>query len=461
MRHFISKLVAGLGLALLGTTTYAGGLPADAVAFNLPRAELLREHNRIRIALPGAREIEFATQSESLGRGATGVYGRSASGDRLMVFAAGDYLSGDIYASGGRYRLVGDDAGYGWASYLQPANAGFSEPAYSAAANGPRAPQKSPRVALPSADGSYEVDVLVLYTERYAAYYPTADAAIATIQELVFRANMFFKTSAIPARYRLVSAEFYPTNKTYEVPDFGAEPGVVARRNATGADLVFMLEGGLCRGQAITFNGHTPTLDGETPTNVDAERDAFAYGSLTPDCYSRGFLLAHELGHTMGGGHEQTFSGMQQVPNPVIGDGYWKDYAHGARCGNAGAGGAYKYVSIMAYGLETTSNKVGVDTDVRGDFFSSPDFSLDGEACGAEGTPDVEATRANNVRSITLAAPYVAAYRQPADAKVSTVAEGSRLIGALGLWSVLSLLAAVLARLTCHLPPTNNNTLIA
>lgn len=438
---------AGLILVMVAGAARTASPPEDPVEFAGGRVELLRDTNRLAVALPGGRMLEFATRSEALGLGATGVYGRSAGGDRLIVFATAQRISGDIYASGGRYRLLQDAGRLYWSRYSEPAGGGFLESARTTATV-VRAPLPIPPSASPAADGAYEIDLLVLYTDRYAAAYENVQAAVSNIQNMVFRANVFFRTSSIPVRYRVVGIEAHAAAETYGTPSFGGEPAVVARRDALGADLVALFENGVCAGQATPFNHSTPAADGAEPGDVDPERDAFALVIATPVCDPSDFLLAHELGHTLGGGHEVLFAGVQAVPNPIIGQGYWKEYAHGTRCGDAGGGGAFKYVSIMAYGLPNQA----VATDVKGDFFSNPDFMLDGEACGAEGTPGIEATRADNARSITLAAPYVAAYRTAVDAK-SDATKLEHRGGATDLWASLLLLTGALTRRRRRLNP--------
>ncbi|HUS24582.1 MAG TPA: M12 family metallo-peptidase [Candidatus Binatia bacterium] len=410
---------------LIAATVLAGGVIAAAPAA-MPD-----------VALPDGRLLHFDTVAEDLGGGAVATYGRSADGSRLRRFDSPAWHAGEVFAPGGRFRL---DAGGLWQPVLPSDMPRFVETSMAPPAL--RAPVAMPRVATPDGDGLFTVDLLLLYTGAFAGAFDASATAIAAIQDQVSQAQAAFRTSGLPIRYRIAGIEPLPGSQAYSTPAFGQVAYVKQRRDAVHADLVALFENGACSGQATPFDGSTPTADDAAPSDVDAEHDAFAIVLATPDCIaSGGFLLAHELGHTLGGGHDIEFSGLQAVPNPLLGSGYWKEYAHGVRCGNAGAGGAFKFASIMAYGLPSSVTP----TDVKGDFFSSPDFVLDGEACGSEGTPGLEPTRADNVRSIGMAVPYVAAYRDAGDGKDAGLAQGS---GVFAPWvlAVLGLLRALSVR---------------
>lgn len=304
-----------------------------------------------------------------------------------------------------------------------------------------------PAPATPKADGLFEVDVLLLYTPGGIAQLQTDLQTHAA--ESVDYANRVFDSSEIPARYRLVAALPFPGEADPGLTDLPAMPAVTALRNAYGADLVSVFAGPTTScGQAYTFNGGTfaPAL----PDNVDPERDAF---NIVWCPYSRAF--PHELGHNLGAGHDVAFSGQRnpatQEPIPgyavVVGVGYWKDYAHGWRCGKNG-GPVGSSCSIMHYCRpESQYHQTVFQASPFGDFFSNPRISRDGEACGSEGL--TEADKADNARSITEALPYVAAYREPVAAprkKIEATAFGGALSAVQGLVFALAGLGAQAAR---------------
>lgn len=420
--------------ALLATSAQA--LPGDAVPLSVSPERLLAPTSSLLLELPAGRRIEFATETRLTGPREQGVRGLSAHGDRLLAYRYGTHLYADVWASGGRYRLVQDAAGPHWTADYSRNWVESGDPRRTAVT-----PARKATRATPDASGLYTVDLLVLYTPGFVEEWGSLDKALASAHHLVFIANETLAGSRIPARYNLVGMLPAPPSNSYpQASLIAGVPGVMELRNAYGADIVAVMQGGTCQGQATSFNDHYPTPDGGEPTNVDPERDGFVADIYTPVCEDSITGLAHELGHVLGGGHEPVFGGMQDVPNPVIGYGYWKRYAHGTRCGDAGANGALKYDSIMAYGLP-------YGTDPDGDFFSSPDYSLDGEPCGSTGTRGLEIDAADNVRSMTLAVPYVAAYREPVAAPRSAPSSSpSRATGELGPELALLLLIPFVRR---------------
>lgn len=380
-------------------------LPAGAQRLDVAVAELLRPQDALALSLPGDRRLSFRTRVTSPEAGMTGVRGRSAGSDRLMLFAADGRLFGEVHASGGHYRL----APYRGAHYWIPA---AQDPRLAAPAEGwerpgvqvrvPLAPYAAPApVADPKADGLQEIDLLVVYTPLYESRLGGKAAARAEIQRLVFVANGYHELSGIPVRYRLVGAEKYTgTSETSGLPRnlsvTAREPAVRAYRNRIGADLVIHLrtaEGcsglvGLSRG----FNNFTQT---DPPESIDPDVDGFAAAAMGPGedgAQCPDWVFAHELGHNLAGGHHWV---------QHQGDGiYWKPYSHGWQCGVAGADTLYS--SVMTY--------MPTGIEGRGDFFSSPELSLDGMPCGTTGAP-LEAVHADNARAMREAAPYVAAYK--------------------------------------------------
>ena len=447
-------MIRALLLVLLAV---AGGTArADAtMPFVVSPAVLQAADATLSVPLPEGREIRFQLRSESPEPGLLGVRGRSAAGERLTLFLAPDRVTGDIYSPHGHYRLTAlPEGGQGWARVpARPANI------WQAPAGSPpladiarlRSPAKAAAVAPraePDDAGIHQVDLLVLYTRLYEQRYGGRAGTRAEVQRLVFLANGYFETTAIPVRYRLVGIEKY--TGIDEASDYfrmlavvAAEPAVRAWRDRIGADLV-----GLLRTQDLSANlcglsaGFNNFERSDPPENVVPERDGFmvaGMGASEDGQRCDDTVFAHELGHNLAAGHNSTAhltalpGGLLTPVQPL----YWKSYAHGYECGVAADGG--NYASIMSYGTLASG------LSARGDFFSSPRLLLDGMPCGAEGVPGSEATEADNARVITEAAPYVAAYRPtriaakaeavPAGATPATAAgaPGSALLLMLGM----------------------------
>ena len=313
----------------------------------------------------------------------------------------------------------------------------------------PRPLAVAPRAA-PDAQGNYRVDVLVLYTAlaepRRRGDTPMRPYAA----RLIAASNRYFANSLMPVRYRLVGVE--RTEATSERADYAsnqadlaASAAVRERRNRVGADLVVLLRANDASngcGLGGLFNGGEQT---DPPANVDPERDAFAVVGAAPSddgvsCIDVEHTFAHELGHCMGGGHQNpAFSGVhiREGNNVYIGS-YWKPYAHASYCGFTSNG--LRNNTIMMGGVGQANGPYVQGGDLRGDYFSNPALTVDGAPCGTylAGLTEVEA---DNARSISEAAPYVAAYRASADAR----AEGSGMAAGSLPPSLAMLALAVLA----------------
>lgn len=297
----------------------------------------------------------------------------------------------------------------------------------------------------PKADGRYEIDVLVLYTDGFANARVTNGGAETEIQRLISTANRAFANSGIPVYYRAIAIERYTgpqdlQNYPNTLALLREDAGVRKLRDAVNADLVTLLIStdatNFLGGRASLFNGGEQS---DPPGNVDTDRDAFSVmamgpnssGSRAPD-----WVFAHELGHCMGGGHN--FSAHAPA-SP-----YWKTYAHALSCP---ASGEQVYPpSIMHTGQDAPGVRVG-NTNIR-DFFTSPDLVAEMRGCGVAGVDGVPGSGANNARSITEAAPYVAAYR--GSAKDADEKSGRGL--ALGGFEVSAFVALLLLRLVRRRP---------
>lgn len=171
---------------------------------------------------------------------------------------------------------------------------------------------------------------------------------------------------------------------------------VESLRDQTTSDLVVLLRtqdtAELC-GLSAGFNG---LQQSDPPTDVNPERDAFNVVAAAPaadgSSTCNDTTLPHELGHSLAAGHDYAAS---------VGFAYWKPYAHALPC--LGENGTTYFSLMWGRGVGPGGG--------RGDVITNPDALLGGRVCGSEGVPGVEPTQANNVRAMTEAAPYVAAYR--------------------------------------------------
>jgi hypothetical protein len=297
--------------------------------------------------------------------------------------------------------------------------------------------------AGPDAEGNFVIDVLVLVTPLAEARLPGGGRPLA--DQLIASANQYFVNSLMTVRYRLVG--FARSTATSESKDYlqnqadiAADAGVRQIRDQVGADLVALLRANepsnIC-GIGGLFNGGQQT---DPPQNVDPERDAFVVVGAAPGndgraCADLEQLFAHELGHCMGGGHQYLPTGVPVVENgQVVLGSYWKPYAHATYCGLTSNGQRNNTIMMGGIRVEGVYLQGG---NLRSDYFSNPGLVVDGLACGSYVAGLTEA-EADNARSITEAAPYVAAYR------VSSVARQEGFLGGGGLSSTALALLGLL-----------------
>lgn len=289
----------------------------------------------------------------------------------------------------------------------------------------PRAVPAHPAAkAAPDAAGFYEVDLLVLYAPSFPEFYGGAEAAPGAIAQLLESVNQIYAESQVPIRFLLVATQEYvpPQGLNNLSGEYWDDPKVRALRDEVGADFVMLLYGGppgpenSCTGLAQgTFNSGAAydaayTDDSVEPQYVNPET-AYAQARVNNEpCEA--IVFAHELGHLAGAGH-----GHQQP-----GTGGWKHYARAWQCGNPA------FISVM-----NESEELGT----HGRFFSNPEMSREGEACGTQVS--------DNARAMRLAAPYLAAYRdRPAPAEARR--QPRRFGGASALWMLTALMAAFAVR---------------
>jgi hypothetical protein len=259
--------------------------------------------------------------------------------------------------------------------------------------------------AVAAAKAATTVDVLVGYSNGFAAGLGGASQAQTRINNLVDVTNQAYINSQIDARIRLVHAMQvnYPDNTdngdalekltgTRTTPVDPAFNALRAARDQYGADLVSLVR----KYDRQTQNGcgiawliggdRQPYTTGSAGNGYSVVSDGRQQdGNTTYFCRDESF--AHELGHNMGAQHDRetaTTDGTLKYGAFVYSFGYKTDAAGG------------NFYDIMAYGDQgQTAYRV----------FSNPRVTLcGGRACGVE-------NQADNARTLSQTMPTAAAFR--------------------------------------------------
>lgn len=249
------------------------------------------------------------------------------------------------------------------------------------------------------------VDVLVGYSNGYAAGLGGTSQALTRINNLVDITNQAYSNSQIDARIRLVHAMQvnYPDNNdngdtlekltgTRDVPVDPAFNALRAARDQYGADLVSLVrkydrtsQNG-CGIAWLIGGGQQPYAVGSAGNGYSVVSDGRQQdGNTTYFCRDESF--AHELGHNMGAQHDRataTTDGTLKYGAFAYSFGYKADATGG------------NFYDIMAYGDQgQTGYRV----------FSNPRVTLcGGRACGVE-------NQADNARTLTQTMPVAATFR--------------------------------------------------
>lgn len=426
-------------------------LPVDALPLNATPEELVVPGQEI--VMPNGRSVDVSVKQVE--DGMAGVLGRTDSGDRLYAFVhKGEILSADVYSNLKRWRLIKYGLDYYWIeAQAYPAERRVSESSRNDVVGRMEWLGSRPKAGSPSADGSYDIDVLVFYTDGYANGFDGLNALRAEVERLIFITNGYFESSEVPVRFHIANLLLLngvedETDIFATLDEIAADATIRRLRDEVGADLVHLLmttDGEGC-GLAAGFNG-LKRAEGD-PDNVDPERDAFSVsrmgaGKSAAPCEDQ--TLAHELGHQLGGGHAYALqealliASESGIPEPN----YFRPYSHGHYCGSVASRPVFRSIlSSLPYDGTFNINGLlitGPGALSSGDLFTNPGLTIGGEVCGSEGVPGVELTQADNAKAMTEAAPYVAAYRQATELE----SKGTAAAGALTEFEWVFLLMGV------------------
>lgn len=365
------------------------------------------------------------------------VLGQGPGGARLIAFVRNgkDVLSADAFTPRGHYR---------WrVGHWQRSNPGTWPLAREVpdwvAPSVPAASASAAPMAEPAADGTYQIDILGLITPAVLEIYGSRAAATDEVRRQIEFANVLFENSGVPVRYAVIDVQVYSGTREYvdghRNLNVISRDGAIAKwRDALAADLVLLFrspDGDASVAVARLFNGNDKN---DPPQDVNPNRDAYAivYAGESKAGYTVPYwVTAHEMGHLLGAGHNWAAHKADGL--------YWQSDAHGFDCGNAGNG---PYASIMSYGAVASLVGVTVGGTTYGDFFSSPHIERDGMPCGMAAHDGPEPAQADNVRVITRAAPYVAAYRDANHAQARAAQPDAAAGGMGGMWLLVALLGA-------------------
>lgn len=232
-----------------------------------------------------------------------------------------------------------------------------------------------------------EIDILALYTPQTLQASGSVDAIQSQLQAEIDDTNQAFINSQIPAFVHLTSlvATNYTESGDLQTdldrlfnPGDGYMDEVLKKRIILAADLVVLVDSqGTDDGEFITEGIGMENLH---PTASNAS--IFSYIVIDQSAPEGDYVLAHEIGHTLGATHA--------VGDPT--DQGATPYAHGYRF--RGTDGVL-YHDIMAYDPGTTIP-----------YFSNPNLTF-------AGVPEGNPNSANAARVITQDAPLVSKYFTP------------------------------------------------
>jgi hypothetical protein len=256
----------------------------------------------------------------------------------------------------------------------------------------------------PMATAANTIDVVLGFTDGYAAQWGGASQAVTRLNNLIVVANQALSNSLLTTRFRLVRVVkvSYPdatrnVTALEELTGYRSDEGSITvpaalrplreARDEYGGDLVSLVrafrtpENDGCGIAWLIGGNRTQVTTGDAPFGYSVVSDGSDEdGGQTYLC--REESLAHEMGHNMGQAHNEDDS---DIPGAHA-------YSYGYR--EASSTGFY---TVMAYRLEDSSQVA-----IR--YFANPSVNFSGRPTGV-------ANQSDNARSLRLTAPIVAGFR--------------------------------------------------
>jgi peptidyl-Asp metalloendopeptidase len=416
--------------ALLGYVP--GSAPVQGGAFTRYAIELSEEHAfraahagaEIVIPLPQGRTARFAFErSEETPDGNWSWIGRSTDGLDAVITFGERAVFGNIAQAGAEPLRLTTSAGRAWLVVADsrklldgnhrrkgPRRDYFLPPARLSALADAKSTNQGATAEDPNAKANVVVDVVVGFSNGFAASLGGASQANTRVANLVAISNQAYANSLIGHRIRLVRAlavNYADTNSNsaaiealtgYSCTSTSCTPISVPAalkplrdaREAHGGDLVSLLrdfrvpENENCGYAWILGGGGSGINAGDAPFGysvVSHGEDFDESDGKTYFCDEDTF--AHELGHNMGQQHNTEDSGGDSGAHP---------YSYGYR--EASGNGFY---TVMAYRLPD-SDQFGIS------YFANPAVTFSGRATGIANSSD-------NARSMTATMPIIATFR--------------------------------------------------
>ena len=286
----------------------------------------------------------------------------------------------------------------------------------------------APAMAAAGTTGGSTVDLVIGYTQGFAADHGGNSGAVTRLNYLVDVANAAYVNSGIPATARLVAAipvtytdttgndttlekltGYDSSSNTQTTPD-PAFNALRAARDQYGADLVSVVrsfnapENGGCGIAWLIGGGQSGVASSDSYFGYSVVSDGTDAGSDGKTYFCLDETLAHELGHNMGAAHDVATA--QGDDGALQADEYGAyPYSFGFKSSTpvtkdpSAGGGAAGFYTVMAYG-DTGQRIFRIFSDPRSTF-------CDGHACGTT-------TQADNARTLTQTIPIIASFRATA-----------------------------------------------
>jgi hypothetical protein len=257
-----------------------------------------------------------------------------------------------------------------------------------------------------------QVDVLIVYTPAAKDWAQTNEGGISsTIAAAMQRANLASSNSNLGITYNLVHSAEVTYTEAGSSTDLGRLQGttdgymdnVHDLRNQYAADLVAML----------TYTEDTGGLGYLLQNRYGAENWGFSLSRVQQTSWT--YTTVHEVGHNMGAHHHKA----QNVQPGPTGWTNWPENQWSAGWRWQGNDGKY-YCDLMTY--ENGSYFADGRTHTRIPYFSSPDFSYQGQPTG-------NAVDGDNARTLREVKHYVAYYRDATTLQYCDAQGGNTLYG--------------------------------